>query len=153
MISVWGKFYPITENYKALNAINALYVPTIKEGTRDWLQREYTFYDVLVMDFRNDAKARDLTDQYMFGPALLVNPVTEYKARSRSVYVPSRTTWYDATRSLTIGARTGSFAGMPSTRTFTVVLVSSGTPVGYAGSQAPGRTVNYQGTAVRVTLQ
>ncbi|HXT32178.1 MAG TPA: TIM-barrel domain-containing protein, partial [Vicinamibacterales bacterium] len=49
----------------------------------------------LVMDFRNDAKARDLTDQYMFGPAFLVTPVTEYKARSRAVYLPAGSAWYD----------------------------------------------------------
>jgi alpha-D-xyloside xylohydrolase len=30
----------------------------------------------------------------MFGPAFLVNPVTEYKARSRQVYLPAGT-WYD----------------------------------------------------------
>ena len=49
----------------------------------------------LVMDFRADAKARDTTDQYLFGPAFLVSPVTTYKARSRAVYLPSATSWYD----------------------------------------------------------
>ena len=49
----------------------------------------------LVMDFRTDPKARDIGDQYMFGPALLVNPVTSYKARSRSVYLPKAAAWYD----------------------------------------------------------
>ena len=49
----------------------------------------------LVMDFRADAKARDATDQYLFGPAFLVSPVTTYKARSRAVYLPSATSWYD----------------------------------------------------------
>jgi len=34
-------------------------------------------------------------DQYMFGPALLVAPVTKYKARHRSVYLPGTTAWYD----------------------------------------------------------
>jgi alpha-D-xyloside xylohydrolase len=49
----------------------------------------------LVMDFRTDAKAREIGDQYMFGPALLVNPVTTYKARTRSVYLPKAAGWYD----------------------------------------------------------
>jgi alpha-D-xyloside xylohydrolase len=49
----------------------------------------------LVMDFPGDAKARELTDEYMFGPAFLVNPVTEYKARSRQVYLPAGNDWYD----------------------------------------------------------
>jgi alpha-D-xyloside xylohydrolase len=42
----------------------------------------------LVMDFPADTVAREVTDQYLFGPALLVNPVTEYRARSRRVYLP-----------------------------------------------------------------
>jgi len=31
----------------------------------------------LVFDFRNDANVRNIDDQFMFGPAMLVNPVTE----------------------------------------------------------------------------
>ena len=31
----------------------------------------------------------------MFGPALLINPVTDYKIRKRSVYLPEGTGWYD----------------------------------------------------------
>ena len=50
----------------------------------------------LVMDFPEDRVARSLTDQYLFGPELLVNPVTEYKARSREVYLPAAAGgWYD----------------------------------------------------------
>jgi alpha-D-xyloside xylohydrolase len=49
----------------------------------------------LVMDFRGDAKARDVSDQYMFGPAFLVSPVTTYKARNRAVYLPAAPGWYD----------------------------------------------------------
>ena len=42
MISVWGKFYPQTENAKALAAIGGLYLPTLTAGTRDWLQATTT---------------------------------------------------------------------------------------------------------------
>jgi alpha-D-xyloside xylohydrolase len=49
----------------------------------------------LVMDFRADAKAREVTDEYLFGPAFLVSPVTTYKARRRTVYLPSAASWYD----------------------------------------------------------
>jgi alpha-D-xyloside xylohydrolase len=49
----------------------------------------------LVMDFRLDPTARVIADEYMFGPAFLVSPVTTYRARSRMVYLPKGTFWYD----------------------------------------------------------
>ena len=55
----------------------------------------YTMMRPLVMDFRGDVAARNVADQYMFGPAFLVNPLTEYKARTRGVYLPAGTEWYD----------------------------------------------------------
>ncbi|MFZ0826156.1 MAG: TIM-barrel domain-containing protein [Verrucomicrobiia bacterium] len=49
----------------------------------------------LVMDFPGDTTARELVDEYMFGPAFLVAPVTTYQARSRNVYLPATTgDWY-----------------------------------------------------------
>jgi alpha-D-xyloside xylohydrolase len=54
----------------------------------------YTPMRPLVMDFRNDIWAANIGDQFMFGPALLVNPVTESGASSRHLYLP-QTRWYD----------------------------------------------------------
>jgi alpha-D-xyloside xylohydrolase len=200
-------------------------------------QDGYTMMRPLVMDFRGDAKARDITDQFMFGPSLLVSPVTEYKARSRQVYLPAGSAWYDfwtgarsaggqtiaadapydqlpvfvragsivpfgpeqqyigekdasvltlyvyagangrfslyeddgltygyergqfsripiawneAARTLTIGRRAGTFARMVAARTFNVVLVSPGSPVGYRPSAPDGRPVAYRGDLVSI---
>src|SRR4029450_6896657 len=54
-----------------------------------------SFMRALVMDFRNDPRARDVRDQFLFGKALLVSPVLSYKARSRGVYLPQGAGWYD----------------------------------------------------------
>ncbi|MCF8223629.1 MAG: DUF5110 domain-containing protein [Bacteroidales bacterium] len=59
-----------------------------------WLN-DYTIMRGLIMDFQPDRNVYDIKDQYMFGPAFLVNPVYEYKARSRKVYLPEGTGWYD----------------------------------------------------------
>ena len=56
---------------------------------------DYTIMRPMVMDFTSDNYSRDIKDQYMFGPALLVAPVCEYGARSRSVYLPEGEQWYD----------------------------------------------------------
>ena len=54
-----------------------------------------TIMRALVMDFPADPAARDLADEYMFGPAFLVAPVTTYQARHRPVYLPAGSRWYD----------------------------------------------------------
>jgi alpha-D-xyloside xylohydrolase len=66
-----------------------------------------TIYRPLVMDFPEDPAARNLTDEFLFGPAFLVNPITTYRARSRAVYLPAGTTWFDLwTGGATAGGQT-----------------------------------------------
>ena len=56
---------------------------------------DYTIMRGLVMDYSDDDEAMNVSDQYMFGPSLMVCPVYEYEARSRSVYLPKGSLWYD----------------------------------------------------------
>ncbi|QMV19792.1 DUF5110 domain-containing protein [Granulicella sp. 5B5] len=49
----------------------------------------------LFMDFGDDPETANIGDEYMFGPALLVAPVTEQGMTSRSVYLPAGTDWYN----------------------------------------------------------
>jgi alpha-D-xyloside xylohydrolase len=58
-------------------------------------QKDYTIMRGLVMDFPNDDKVNNIGDQYMFGPALLINPVYNYRQRSRELYFPNGQGWYD----------------------------------------------------------
>ena len=55
---------------------------------------DYTIMRGLPMDFPDDAAARGISDQWMFGPAFMPCPVYEYGARSREVYLPDGI-WYD----------------------------------------------------------
>ena len=55
----------------------------------------YTIMRSLAFDFRNDPAINSIPDQYMFGPAFLVNPVTEPGKKSRRVYLPESTIWFD----------------------------------------------------------
>jgi alpha-D-xyloside xylohydrolase len=49
----------------------------------------------LVLDFRNDPNVYNVSDQYMFGPAIMVNPVTTPAAVTRPVYLPADNVWFD----------------------------------------------------------
>jgi alpha-D-xyloside xylohydrolase len=58
--------------------------------------RGETIMRALVMDFPTDTTVLNIGDQYMFGPAFLVNPVTAYQARTRPVYLPvTDGGWFD----------------------------------------------------------
>jgi len=196
---------------------------------------DYTIMRPLVMDFNGDITVNNIGDQYMFGPSLMVAPVYEYKARTREVYFPAATGWYDlysgqfltggeyrtvdapyekmplyvregailpfgpeitstaekaadpvtlyvytgrdgaftlyedegvnydyekgefstipitwddAAGKLTIGARQGSWNGMPETRTFNVMWISKEQPQAFDLSAVPRASVTYDGTAV-----
>jgi alpha-D-xyloside xylohydrolase len=54
----------------------------------------YTPMRPLVMDFRTDVRAANVGDQFMYGPAILVNPVTEPSAATRRLYLPAAK-WFD----------------------------------------------------------
>jgi len=49
----------------------------------------------LFMDFPGDPKALDIPDEFMYGPAFLVAPVTEQGATHRMVYLPAGCDWYN----------------------------------------------------------
>ncbi len=84
--------------YKAMVAYDKLryrLMPYIYSLSGMVTQNGYTIMRPLVMDFGNDPKVRDIGHQFMFGPALLVNPVAEYKSRTVDVYLPASNGWYD----------------------------------------------------------
>ena len=56
---------------------------------------DYTIMRALAMDFEKDSQVYNISDQYMFGPSLMVCPVYQYKARTRTVYFPQSEGWYD----------------------------------------------------------
>jgi alpha-D-xyloside xylohydrolase len=54
----------------------------------------YTPMRPLVMDFRNDSRAQNIGDEFMYGPAFLVSPVTDPAVTTRQLYLPE-SKWYD----------------------------------------------------------
>ena len=73
--------------YQLLPYIYSLGFNTYKTGA--------PYMRALFMDFPNDPMVAKMGDEYMFGPAFLVAPVTDQGATSRNVYLPAGTDWYN----------------------------------------------------------
>ncbi|MFZ0662835.1 MAG: TIM-barrel domain-containing protein [Acidobacteriaceae bacterium] len=233
----YGPVTPILVSYDKLRYRLMPYIYSLAwQVTHD----DSTIMRPLVMDWRTDPKVWNIGNEYMFGPAILVSPVTQQGATERSVYLPPAAGWYDfwtgktlkgdqrmqaaapldriplyvragsivpmgpeiewarqkpdgpidlrvyrgadghfvlyedqgdtynyekgerttipidwndAGQTLTIGARSGSYAGMPQQRTFNIVFVGENHGAGGAVVSAPDRTVTYTGASVTVHAQ
>ncbi len=88
----FDKVEPILVSYDRLRYRLMPYIYSLawKVATDD-----YTIQRPLVMDWRTDPKTWNLGDQFMFGPAILVNPVLKADATKRNVYLPPAAAWYD----------------------------------------------------------
>lgn len=69
------------------------YIYTVAAGTHF---DDGTIMRPLVMDFEADRKVWEIDDQYLFGPALMAAPVTQFENRGRKVYLPQGSDWFDA---------------------------------------------------------
>jgi alpha-D-xyloside xylohydrolase len=54
-----------------------------------------TLMRALPLEFPSDPRAKAVADQFLFGPALLINPVTTAGATQRSLYLPAGHDWID----------------------------------------------------------
>jgi alpha-D-xyloside xylohydrolase len=83
---------PILEKYLRLRYELMPYIYSL--GYQTWLNGA-PFLRALPLDFPNDQKVTDMRDEYMFGPAFLVAPISDQGATSREVYLPAGTDWYN----------------------------------------------------------
>jgi alpha-D-xyloside xylohydrolase len=95
MFNVAPESHPAYQTMLAYDKLRYRLMPYIYSLTGMVTHQDYTIMRALIMDFGNDKNVYNVGDQFMFGPALLINPVTEYKARTRTLYLPSGTEWYD----------------------------------------------------------
>lgn len=79
-------------------------LPYIYSLSSEVTRNNYTIMRSLAFDFRNDPEVYNIPDEYMFGAAFLVNPVTQQLysgvdsnklGTTRKVYLPKNTNWID----------------------------------------------------------
>jgi alpha-D-xyloside xylohydrolase len=95
MFNVAPENHPAYQAMLAYDKLRYRLMPYIYSLTgMTWLH-DYTIMRALAMDFSSDKNVLNIDDQFLFGPSIMVNPVCEFNARSRNVYLPSTTGWYD----------------------------------------------------------
>ncbi len=87
--------HPMYQSQLYYNKLRYQLMPYIYSLAGWTYTKDYTIMRGLAMDFSHDSKVYDIGDQYLFGPSLMICPVTEYGARSRPVYLPESAGWYD----------------------------------------------------------
>jgi len=95
---IWNIAPEGSDTYKAMvwyTKLRYRLLPYIYTLAGDTWHKDGTIMRALVQDFPNDPKVRDLGTQYLFGPSLLVAPVYQQGATSRTVYLPAGANWVD----------------------------------------------------------
>ncbi|MFO7869906.1 MAG: glycoside hydrolase family 31 protein [Kiritimatiellia bacterium] len=81
--------------------------PYVMEGMRTASAAGMPLMRPLFFDFPEDEACWNVDDQFMFGPDIMVSPVTFEGEREREVYLPAGTSWIDvSTGAETRGGRT-----------------------------------------------
>jgi len=87
--------HPVYESMVKYDKLRYHLMPYIYSLTGHVTHEGSTIMRGLMMDFPQDENVLNIADEFMFGPAILVSPVTDYKARNRRVYLPAGSSWYD----------------------------------------------------------
>jgi len=92
---IWNcgpKFLDIATQYDELRYHLLPYIYSAAWGVTS---KGETLMRALPLEFSSDPGSRAVSDQFMFGSALLVNPVTTEGAKQRTVYLPAGNNWID----------------------------------------------------------
>ena len=89
----WEKDAETTAHFRRFARIHDALGPDLKALSEQAQQRSVPMVRHLMLQYPEDEEARRIDDQYLLGADLLVAPVVEEGATSRSVYLPVGT-WY-----------------------------------------------------------
>jgi len=84
----WNYSQETQKNFHEQINLRAQLLPYIQECAKKVSRENYTMMRPLVFDFPNDTEALKQQTEFMFGPSLLVCPVTEPGIKTMRVYLP-----------------------------------------------------------------
>ena len=90
---IWKYGAEVEANFRKYDELRYRLLPYIYSTAWSVTHDGYTMMRGLPLDYHNDPLVADIGDEFMFGPSLLVSPVTQPGATSRDVYLPKEKGW------------------------------------------------------------
>ena len=92
---IWNYGQQVEEILREYDDLRYRLMPYIYSAAWDVTKNGATIMRALPLEFSSDKAAREIWDQFMFGDALLINPITKEGARERTLYLPAGHDWID----------------------------------------------------------
>ena len=91
----WNYGPQVEQIFRQYDELRYRLLPYIYSAAWDVTKNGETLMRALPLEFSSDPRTREVSDQFMFGPALLINPVTAEGATQRTLYLPTGSDWVD----------------------------------------------------------
>ena len=92
---MWNYGPEVEQVLRQYDALRYRLLPYIYSEAWNVTSRGDTIMRALPLEFPNESRVREIQDQFMFGPSLLISPVVDKGATERDLWLPAATGWVD----------------------------------------------------------
>jgi len=92
---IWNYGQQVEDILRQYDDLRYRLLPYIYSTAWDVTKNHQSIMRSLPLEFSSDRSAREISDQFMFGDSLLINPVTTKGAKERMLYLPAGQDWID----------------------------------------------------------
>lgn len=92
---MWKYGPEVEQDLRQFDTLRYRLLPYIYSQAWDVTDKGGTMMRALPLEYPSDAKVRDIQDQFLFGPSLLISPVVDKGARERDLWLPAADSWVD----------------------------------------------------------
>ncbi|HZL49712.1 MAG TPA: TIM-barrel domain-containing protein [Terracidiphilus sp.] len=92
---MWKYGPDVEQELRKFDTLRYRLLPYIYSQAWDVTEKGGTIMRALPLEYPDDASVREIQDQFLFGPSLLVSPVVDKGARERGLWLPAADNWVD----------------------------------------------------------
>jgi alpha-D-xyloside xylohydrolase len=92
---IWNYGNEVESNFRKYDELRYRLFPYIYSTGWSITHDGYNLMRSLPLDYGDDPKVKNIGDEFMFGPSILVSPVTTASAHNRLIHLPKEPEWID----------------------------------------------------------